>query len=173
MSLVILSHSSSFRPSFLQPAIQPNAAKFISNCSKFQPFLITLYNWSHRLQYFFIFRRSTVLQASKGCRLRGDIRAAGWWVQLRRTGRRNDDGSRSGIATTKVHYVRTKAWSETTSFVKKLTSANSTQTFRSIWWNSQAVERPSGQQSARVNKMGVGRENKYFKCRKKKIHYKW
>ena len=138
MSSAILSHSSSFRPSYLQPPRQPNDAKFISNGSKFQSFLITPYNWSHRLQYFFIFRRSTMLQASQECQLRAQRRATGWWGQERRR-RRPDEGSRSGSAITKVRYATKKAWSETNSFVKKLTAANSTQIFRSrrfLYWSS-------------------------------------
>ena len=108
MSSVILSHSSSFRPSFLQPAREHNDTKFISKCSKFQSFLIILCNWSHWLHYFFILRRSTVLQASQECRRRAERRPTEWWQQRRRKWR-TDEGSRSGIASTKVRNVRTKA----------------------------------------------------------------
>jgi hypothetical protein len=159
MSLVILSHSNSFRPSFLQPARQPNFAKFISNCSRFQSLSITLYNWSHRLQYFFIFRSSTVLQASQECRPRAERQAAGRWGQQRRRRWRTDEGSRCCIANTKVLHIRTG--SETTSFVEKLTAANFTQIFRFIWWNSQAVERPSrtAESKGQQNGSGEGKTN--------------
>ena len=45
----VFSNSFYSTPSLLQPARQPNVAKYISNRSTFQSFLITPYNWLHRL----------------------------------------------------------------------------------------------------------------------------